>query len=72
MVTVGETANFTTSILPDNATDKSGKWSTSDTAIATVSGGTVTAKAAGEVDVTFTTNDGGKTATGHLTVNATS
>lgn len=71
-VAVGGTLKLTPTVSPTNATDKSGSWSSSVTAVATVSGGTVTVKGDAEVgattDVTFTTNDGGKKATCTITV----
>lgn len=71
-VAVGGTVKLTPTVTPANATDKSGAWSSSDTAVATVSGGTVTVKAAATVGatttVTFTTKDGSKKATCVVTV----
>lgn len=71
-VAVAGTVKLTPTVTPANATDKSGSWSSSDTAVATVSGGTVTVKAeatvGGTSDVTFTTKDGGKKATCKITV----
>lgn len=65
-VAVGGTVKLTPTVAPANATDKSGSWSSSDTAVATVSGGTVTVKAAATVGatttVTFTTKHGSKKA----------
>lgn len=69
-VEMGKTATFTQTIAPTNATDLSGKWSTSDTSLATIANGVVTPKAVGEVDVTFTTNDGGKAGSAHLVITA--
>ena len=60
-VNVGETLTVDYTILPENATDKSLTWTSSDPEIATVDGtGTVTAVSAGMVTVTATTNDGSK------------
>jgi len=62
----GATLKLTPAVTPANASDKSGSWASSNTAIATVSGGTVTVKADAVVDstteVSFTTTDGGKVA----------
>ena len=50
---VGETETLTATVAPDNATDKTITWSSSDTAIATVdASGKVTAVAVGTVTVT--------------------
>ena len=49
-------------ITPSNATDKSVTWSSSNTSVATVNSGTVTAKSRGTAIITVKTNDGGKTA----------
>lgn len=68
----GETVQFNADVEPDNATDKSGVWSSSDETKATVdSSGLATVKpaaAAGDVNIIFTTTDGGKTASGVVTV----
>lgn len=71
-VAVGGTVKLTPTVKPDNATDKSGAWASSDTAVATVSGGTVTVKADAAVGATttvkFTTKDGSKEASCVITV----
>lgn len=71
-VPVGGTVKLTPTVTPANATDKSGNWASSATAVATVSSGTVTVKADATVgattDVSFTTKDGGKKATCKITV----
>lgn len=68
----GETMQFTAAVEPDNATDKSGVWSSSDEAKATVdNSGLATVKpdaTPGDVNIIFTTTDGGKTAGGVVTV----
>jgi len=69
-VDVGATTQLTATIAPENATDKSVTWSSSDDAIATVSSsGLVTGVAEGTVTITVTTTDGSKTATADITVN---
>ena len=70
-ITEGETAVIKATVSPDNATDKSVKWSSSDEAIATVSSdGTITALKPGKVTITVTTTDGSKTASCEVTVKA--
>jgi uncharacterized protein YjdB len=65
---VGSTETLYAAITPSNAINKSVTWSSSNTSIATVSGGLVTAVAPGTAIITVTTADGGKTATCAVTV----
>ena len=65
---IGETLTLTPTVLPDNATDKSVTWTSSDASVATVTDGVVTAVAAGTATITVTTTDGAKTATCTVTV----
>lgn len=67
---IGKTLNLTATVTPANATNKNVSWSSSNTAVATVSGGVVTAKAAGTATITVTTADGNKKATCAVTVKA--
>ena len=61
---VGDTWALVATVAPENATNKSVSWSSSNTSVATVSSsGVVTAKAAGNATITVTTDDGNKTAT---------
>ncbi len=53
---------------PTDADDQVITWSTSNSSIATVSNGTVTAKAVGSATITATSHDGNKTATCAVTV----
>lgn len=69
LVAVGETLTLSTVITPDNASDKSVVYSSSDENVATVNNsGIVTAVANGSAVITVTTTDGGKTATCTVTV----
>jgi len=55
---IGETLTLTTTLLPEDATNKNVTWSCSDEAIATVENGVVTAIASGKATITATTADG--------------
>jgi len=50
-------------VAPDDATNRTVSWSSSDPAVATISGGIVTAVKAGTAAIIVSTADGGKTAT---------
>lgn len=67
-LTVGDTVTLSATVSPSNATDKSVTWSSSNTLVATVSDGIVTAKAAGTATITVKTSNN-KTATCSVTVN---
>lgn len=57
---VGDTTKLTATVAPDNATNKSVTYKSSNEKIATVAeNGTVTAVAEGSADITATTADGG-------------
>ena len=73
-INVGSSKTFTATVTPSNATTKTITWSSSNSAVATVSGGKVTGKKAGTAKITAKTANG-KTATATITVkniNATS
>lgn len=64
----GESATLAATVLPENATDKSLVWSSSDESVATVNDGEVVAVNMGTAVITVTTTDGGKTAECTVTV----
>ncbi len=68
-LTAGNSETLTATVSPNNATDKTITWSTSNPSVATVSNGKVTAVAEGSAIITVTTNDGKKTATCNVKVN---
>ena len=59
-LTVGGTATLTATLTPADATDQAVTWSSSNTRVATVSGGTVTAVAEGSATITATAASGAK------------
>lgn len=65
---IGETFQLEATVSPSNATDKAVTWSSSDSGVATVSGGTVKAMAKGTATITATA--GGKSAKCEVTVSA--
>jgi len=67
-VAVGSTTNLTATVSPSDATNKNVTWSSSNTNVATVSGGVVSGVAAGNATITVTTADGGITDTCAVTV----
>ena len=67
----GGSETLTATVAPDNATNKSVSWKSSDNGVATVdNSGKVTAVKAGSATITVTTSDGSKTATCSVTVTA--
>lgn len=69
---LGGTQQITATVLPNNATNKTVSWTTSNAAVATVnSNGLVTGISAGSATITVTTQDGGKTAVCNITVSST-
>ena len=68
-LTKGDFQTLTASVKPSNASEKSVRWSSNNTAVATVSSdGLVTAIEVGTATITVTTDDGNKTATCTVTV----
>jgi len=67
-ICISDTLELTATVAPENATNKDVSWSSSNTGVATVSGGTVTAVTEGSATITTTTDDGGFTAQCALTV----
>jgi hypothetical protein len=72
VIVVGDTDELTATVVPENASDKTVSWSSSDSAIATVDAdGVVSGIAEGTATITATTNDGGHTAEATATVDGT-
>ena len=64
----GETATLTATVAPSDADNKNVTWTSSDTAVATVTDGTVKALKTGTTKITVKTEDGSKTAECIITV----
>jgi hypothetical protein len=64
----GDTQKLVATVSPATAADKSVTWTSSNTAVATVSGGVITAVAPGTATITVTTEVGGYRATCTVTV----
>ena len=64
----GATVTLSATVTPEDATDKTITWSSSDEKVATVDGGKVTGVAEGTATITATTKSGDKTATCTVTV----
>ncbi len=67
-LTVGETTKATIEVAPANATNKAYDLTSTNPAVATVSGDTITAVKAGTTDIKVTTKDGAKESKVTLTV----
>lgn len=71
-LTKGQSGKLTATVAPTNATNKSITWTTSDSKVATVSGGTVKVVGVGTATITAKATDGsGKTASCKVTVKDT-
>ncbi len=68
-LTEGNTSTLTATVTPSNATNKNVIWSSSNTAVATVSNGKITARKAGTVKITAISSNG-KMASCTVTVKA--
>ena len=55
---IGETVELTATVSPENATNKTVTWSSSNTSVATVTDGKVTAIAVGSATITAKSNNG--------------
>ena len=53
----GESEELTLSVQPSDALDKNVEWKSSDESVAVVDGGMVTAKSAGEAEITASSGD---------------
>lgn len=70
VLNIGEMFSLDATVLPDNAYNQSLEWSTTDSNVATVEDGNVTAVGEGECDIACTATDGsGVSATCHVIVN---
>ena len=69
-LTLGTSTSLVATITPSNATNKGLTWTSSNTSVATVINGVVTARSVGTAVITVRTNDGGKTATCRVNVTA--
>ena len=69
-LTEGEEFQLVATISPNNADNKVVIWSTSNASVASVLDGKVTAIKAGKATITVKSDDGGKTATCDVVVNA--
>ena len=67
-LTVDSKATLTATVAPANASNKNVSWESSNTDVATVDNGEVTAIAAGAATITVTTEEGNHTATCYVTV----
>lgn len=57
-VTIGYNEQLSSSVEPSNATDKSVRWSTSNSSVATVDNGVITGHSSGDATITASTSNG--------------
>lgn len=69
-LTTGGSETLLATVSPENATNKNVRWTTSDSTVATVENGVVTAMAPGEAKISVCSEDGSLTAECLVTVNA--
>jgi len=69
-LTVNQTKLLTATVIPSDASNQMVFWSSSNSNVATVADGLVTAKAAGSATITVRTDDGGFTAQCEITVSS--
>jgi uncharacterized protein YjdB len=67
-LTAGNSSTLAATVSPSDAINKNVSWTSSNTSVAAVQNGTVTAVAAGTATITVLTQDGNKTATCSMTV----
>ena len=67
---IGDSLSLTANVTPSNASNKNVTWSSSNSYVASVVNGVVTANRAGTATITVTTEDGGFVATCIITVEA--
>lgn len=68
----GHSVTLTATVVPSNASNTTVLWTSSNTSVATVANGVITAVSEGTATITATTQDGGFTATYALTVETVS
>ena len=67
---ISETVQLSATVSPSDAENQAVTWTSSNSSVATVKDGLVTAVSAGQATITVTTADGGYTATCNVTVSA--
>ncbi len=67
-IIIGKTETLTASVTPDNASNKKVTWSSTDSSVASVANGVVTANKVGTTTISAKTEDGGKVASCVVTV----